>query len=165
MDASAAPGQLSPRDPHERVSQMIAKTDMMSVLLEACPSFSTKWESSRDEWRQEADGPPLSLVLADFARYLIGMVERGEKAVLVAVFTAVERLLVEGDPDVREATVVGLLEELQNLHLHPNGTAPEQFLPYLGPASALWWEKLDRFWQNGESLNDDDGAAPAGGAG
>jgi hypothetical protein len=31
MDASAAPGQLSPRDPHERVSQMIAKTDMMSV--------------------------------------------------------------------------------------------------------------------------------------
>jgi hypothetical protein len=45
----------------ERVSQMITKTDMMSVLLDACPSFSTKWESSRDEWRQEADGPPLSV--------------------------------------------------------------------------------------------------------
>jgi hypothetical protein len=40
---------------------MITKTDMMSVLLDACPSFSTKWESSRDEWRQEADGPPLSV--------------------------------------------------------------------------------------------------------
>jgi len=144
---------------------MIAKTDMMSVLLEACSSFSTKWESSRDEWRQEADGPPLSLVLADFARHLIGMVERGEKAVLAAVFSAVERLLVEGDPDVREATVVGLLEDLQNLNLHPNGTAPEQFLPYLGPASARWWEKLDRFWRHGELLTDDDGAAPAGGAG
>ena len=71
-----------------------------------------------------------------WALTLIGMVERREKAVLSAVFTAVERLLVEGDPDVREATVVGLLEDLQNLNLHPNGTAPEQFLPYLGLASA-----------------------------
>jgi hypothetical protein len=139
---------------------MIVKNDMMGVLLDACPSFMPRWESFRDEWRQEADGAPPYPVLADFARHVIGMVERGEKSVLVEVFTAVERLCVEGDPYVREATVVGLLESLQNLNLHPNGTDPEQMLPYLGPASARWWRKLHQFWQHGELLTDDDGADP-----
>ena len=165
MGAPVAPRQLMQCDPHEGAQRMIAKNDMMPLLLDVCPSFMPTWESFQDEWRQEADAAPLYLVLADFARHLIGMVERGEKAVLIAVFTAVERLIVEGDPYVREATVVGLLEDLQNLNLHPNGTAPEQILPYLGPASARWWGKLDRFWQHGELLTDDDGAAPAGGGG
>ena len=161
LDANALLKQYSPLV-RRLAHQMIAKNDMMRVLLDACPTFSPKWGSFQHEWREEADGPPLYLVLGDLARHLIGMVERGETADLPEAFTAVERLLVEGDPYVREATVVGLLEDLQNLNLHPNGTDPEQILPYLGPASARWWGKLHRFWQHGELLADDDGAAQAG---
>jgi hypothetical protein len=134
---------------------VIAKDHMMGVLLDACPAFAPQWEAFRDEWREEADDLPLYLVLADFARHLIGMVERGETAGLPAVFAAVERLHVEGEHYVREAATVGLLEGLQNLNLHPNGTDPEQFRPYLGPESARWWDKLYRFWEHGELLTDD----------
>ena len=55
---------------------MIAKDDMMGVLLAACPSFAPQWQEFRDEWRDEAHDLPLYLVLADFARHLIAMVEQ-----------------------------------------------------------------------------------------
>jgi hypothetical protein len=90
---------------------MIAKNDMMRVLLDACPSFAPQWQAFEDEWRSEADDLPLYLVLADFARHLIGMVERGDTAELPAVFRAIERLHVEGERYVREAATVGLLED------------------------------------------------------
>lgn len=132
----------------EGFGQMIAKDDMMRVLLAACPSFAPQWEAYNNEWRDSDDEMPLYLALADFARHLVGMVERGETAVLPAVFAAVERLHVEGEHYVREAATVGLLEDLQNLNLHPNGTDPEQFRPYLGPVSAEMWHELYRFWQH-----------------
>jgi hypothetical protein len=135
--------------------RVIAKDDMMGVLLEACPAFAPQWEAFRDEWREHADDLPLYLVLGDLARHLIRMVEQGETTGLAAVFTAVERLHVEGEHYVREAATVGLLEDLQNLNLHPNGTNPEQFRRYLGPVSARWWDKLYRFWDHGELLTDD----------
>lgn len=98
---------------------------------------------------------PLYLVLADFARHLIRLVERGETAGLPAAFAAVERLQIEGEHYVQEAVTVGLLESLQNLNLHPNGTNPEQFRPFLGPESARWWDKLVQFWHYGKPLTDD----------
>lgn len=135
---------------------MITKDELMGVLLDACPSFAPQWKAFQAKWREEAeDLPLLYLVLVDLARHLIGMVERGETASLPAVFAAVERLHVDGDPDVRNAATVGLLEDLQNLNLHPNGTDPEQFRSYLGPVSARWWDKLYRLWQHGERLTDD----------
>jgi hypothetical protein len=125
------------------------------MLLDACPSFAPQWEAFREEWLKETDDLPVYLVLADFARHLIGLLERGETTDLPAVFAAVERMHVEGGHYVRKAATVGLLESLQNLHLHKNGTDPEQFRPYLGPESARWWDKLYRFWQHGELLNGD----------
>jgi hypothetical protein len=89
---------------------------------------------------------PLYLALAEFARHLIGMLERSETATFPAIFLAVERLQVEGEHYVREAAIVGLLEDLQNLNLHEHGTEPEQFRPFLGPESAVAWDELYRFW-------------------
>jgi hypothetical protein len=132
---------------------MIAKADMMGVLVEACPSFAPHWEAFQDEWREEAD-PPLYLSLSDFARHLIGMSERGEATGLSAAFAAVELLHREGDPYVREAATVGLLEALQNRNLHTNGTSPDLIRPYLGPVSARGWDELNRFWEGGERLTD-----------
>jgi hypothetical protein len=73
---------------------MIAKDDMMAVLLDGCPSFAPQWQAFQD---------------------------------------------VDGDDWVREAAAVGLVESLENLNLHENGTDPEQFRPFLGPESSRWW--------------------------
>ncbi len=134
---------------------MIDRNDMMGVLLDACPSFAEQWQSFQDEWQHEAGDLPYYLVLADFARHLIEMLERNETAGLPGVFAAIERLHVEGDHYVREAATIGLLESLQNLNLYNRATGPEKFRLYLGRETARWWDKLNRFWQNGELLADD----------
>jgi hypothetical protein len=134
---------------------MITKNDMMEVMLESCPSFTPQWQAFQAEWHEAKNDMPLYIVLADFARHLVGIVERGETTDLPAIFAAVERLHVEGEHYVREAATVGLLEDLQNYSLHPNGTEPAQFRAYLGPVSARWWDKLERFWERGELLVDD----------
>jgi len=36
---------------------MITKDDMMSVLLDACPSFAPQWQAFKDEWREEDRRP------------------------------------------------------------------------------------------------------------
>jgi len=133
---------------------MISKSEMMAVLLEACPMFATQWNAFIDQWSDEGDELPLYISLGDFARHLIGMLEREETQRFPAIFSTVERLHVEGDSYVKEAATVGLLESLQNENLHKT-THPEQICQYLGPESTRWWNKLNRFWQNGELLNDD----------
>ncbi len=124
---------------------MIVKDDMMGVLLDACPSFQPSWEAWLAEWAESADDPPLYLALAEFARHLIGMLERSVTVSFPAIFAAVERLQLDGEHFVREAAIVGLLEDLQNLNLH-TATEPEQFRPFLGPKSAAAWDELYGFW-------------------
>jgi hypothetical protein len=125
---------------------MIAKNEMMSLLLDACPSFRPAWEAWLGTRAASADDLPLYLALAEFARHLIGLLERVETASFPFIFQTVERLQTEGEDYVREAAVVGLLEELQNRNLHQHGTDPEQFRPYLGPESAAAWDELYGFW-------------------
>ena len=132
---------------------MIEKVDMMSVLLDACPSFAPQRQTYLDEW---GDGEEIPLYPARslFARRVIGMFERGEMESMPAIFAAVERLHVHGVHDVQEAATVGLLEDLPNRSLH-TVTEPEVFRRHLGPESSRWWDKLDRFWYHGEQLTDD----------
>jgi hypothetical protein len=124
---------------------MITRDDMMGVLLEACPSFGTAWQAFLDDWREEAGNLPLYLALADLARHVIGLVERGMTDELPAAFRVVERWLQEGDEYVRGAATVGLLEDLQNFNLH-SVTYPGLFRPMLGPESARCWDELEAWW-------------------
>jgi hypothetical protein len=57
---------------------MIFRLDMMSELLGVCPSYSPRRQAFLGEWKDEGDYLPLDLALADFARHLIEMLERGE---------------------------------------------------------------------------------------
>jgi hypothetical protein len=127
---------------------------MMGVLVGACPSFAPHWQSFLEESQNEPGELPDYLALSDFARHLIRMLERGDTETFPAIFSAVERLHVEGEHYVKEAATVGLLEDLQNLNLH-SATEPEQFRKYLGPESQRWWDKLYRFWEHGELLTDE----------
>jgi hypothetical protein len=136
------------------IQQVIDQDQMMGVLLNACPSFAPHWQTFLDEWASHSDELPLYLVLGDFARHVIGFLERHEIDWITNVFTAVECLQNEGDQYVREAMTIGFLENVQNSNLHPNGTDPEQFRQYLGPVTVKFWDKLNRFWQNGEVITE-----------
>jgi hypothetical protein len=100
------------------------------------------------------DSLPLYLALSKLARHLIGMLAAGETQSFPAIFAVVERWHMEGDPYVKNAATVGLLEDIQNSGLHET-TMPEQFRPWLGAVSTKWWDKLYDFWERGKLLTDD----------
>src|SRR5690606_29937885 len=108
--------------------EMITKSEMIPLMLTACPSFENTWREFLVSWRDESE-PPLYLALSDLARHLISMLARNDVATFPGVFAVVERWHLEGDPYVAEAATVGLLEDLQNTNLH-DSTVPEQFRLY-----------------------------------
>lgn len=132
---------------------VITKDQMFSLLLEACPSFSRDWESFVEKWAAETE-LPLYEALGSFARHLVSKLAAGETEPFNAVFTVVERLITDGDDYVKNAAIVGLLEDLQNASLHTT-TEPEQFRTFLNPASGRYWERLYDFWRNGRLITDD----------
>jgi hypothetical protein len=132
---------------------MITKAEMMDLLIRACPSFEPEWQAFQQKWKDDAE-PPLYVLFGDFARHLIGKLEKGDTAGFADIFAAIERFHIDGDGWVQEAATVGLLEDMQNLGLHST-TRPEQFEKFLGPVSLKWWDKLNRFWDGRGSLNDD----------
>ncbi|HIC82668.1 MAG TPA: hypothetical protein EYP07_17140 [Kiloniellaceae bacterium] len=132
---------------------MIKRGDMFEPILEACPGFVPTWRAFCVEWAGEGERPEY-LALADLARYLIAMLEQEKLSELKAVFEVVERWHLEGEPYVKEAATIGLLENLQNENLH-NTTSPDDFLRFLLPESRFWWDKVVAFWETGQIIVDD----------
>lgn len=122
-------------------------------MLTACPSFQSKWNAFVEEWKDEPEGLPQYVVLADLARHPVGMLARNETDTFPAVFNVVEQWHLQGDAYVKEAATVGLLEDLQNTNFHES-TKPEQFRAFLGPVSAKRWSRLYGFWERGELLRE-----------
>ena len=118
---------------------------MMEELLQVVPSFRPEWEKFLVHWKEEDDDLPLYIAISDLACHLIGMLEHGEIETFPAVFETIERLQLEGEHYVQEATVIGVLESLQNWNFHKT-TKPEQFEPFFGPETKVSWEELHKFW-------------------
>lgn len=135
---------------------MIARSEMMPALLDACPSFAPAYGEFCAEWKEDA-AELNYLALAELARYIAQMFDRNKTETFPAFFALVERLILEGDPYVHNAIIVGLLEDLQNPSLHPrDGTKkPDDLIPYFGPEAKYWWQKLYGFWNEGLLLVDD----------
>lgn len=111
----------------------------MPLLLEACPSFRETRDAAPD-----AEGL-LYVELGNFTRHLVALIQRGSTSELPATFDVVERLLVKGDAQVKEAATIGLLEGIQNAAL--NGGVPlEPIAAHLKPESHKSWVGLLRFW-------------------
>ncbi|HJR59808.1 MAG TPA: hypothetical protein VJ813_10430 [Vicinamibacterales bacterium] len=132
---------------------VIPRSQLFPLLLEACPSYEAVWNTFLAEYADEPE--PLSYVaLAQFARHLSNVLAAGDQQSLRRVFDLLERLIIDGDADAQEATVVGIIKNLQNEHLHQN-TKPDDYLPYLLPESERWWGKVRGFWINGRLLSED----------
>lgn len=134
--------------PHKGV---ITKEDMIPLLVEASPAFSSQWAEFQTEWEDDKEGMPYYVCLGDFARYLGDKLKQDDIEDFPAIFRVVERLHVEGDGYVREAATIGLLEGIQNTH----GESAMKFVPFLGPETKRWWGKLNNFWETGKLLTND----------
>ena len=122
---------------------MLQSSDLMPLLLAACPSCEEPWAAYVAD--PTFDPGLLYPHLGEVGRHVIALVGRGEATELPAVFAAVERVLVEGDAGARDAATLGFLETLQNNAEHA-GLDPNAFVQYLGPAARGAWEAINRFW-------------------
>jgi hypothetical protein len=132
---------------------MISKNDMFEPMLAACPTFVPAWRAFLNEWEDSKEGLPYYLALGDLARHLVEQLDAGTTKQFEAVFDVVERWHCEGDSYVKEAATIGLLEGIQNNSGH-SGIDPRRFEFWLKPESKRWWDKLNRFWNDGDILSD-----------
>lgn len=122
---------------------MMTKEQVMPLLLNACPSFSKKWEEHRALYEDEE---LLYVDLGEFAHHLVELLTTNCTEEFPAVFEIIERMHLEGDPYVKEAATIGMLEGIQNVAGN-SGVEPERFVAYLKPESLKWWRQLNDFWQ------------------
>jgi hypothetical protein len=121
---------------------MITKEQVMPLLLNACPSFSKRWEEHRAFYEDEE---LLYVDLGEFAHHLVELLKANHTEEFPTVFEIIERLHLEGDHYVKEAATIGMLESIQNVAGN-SGVEPDEFVEYLKPQSVKWWRQLNDFW-------------------
>ena len=128
---------------------MITPDMVEPSLVDACPSFQGSAEQARYHETQEGEPELLLYILAsEFVGHLTALNAAHKRDSFPAVFQLIERFHLEGEDYVEELATIGFLEDLQNRNLHPASSAPDDFLPYLGPVSRWWWDELMLFWSS-----------------
>jgi hypothetical protein len=116
---------------------------MFEPLLEADPSFQPHWGAFLEDYGDEKPEGCLYIALWKLADHMREHLAAGRGPVLDKVFDVVERWHVNGDHYVSEAATVGLLESLQGVG--------GDYAQWMRPETARWWDKLNRFWDGGDS--------------
>jgi hypothetical protein len=130
---------------------MITKSQVMPLLLEACPKFEPTWQAHLDWWQGEEAGAFNDA--AEFARYLVESYELGDTSEFSAAFATIEKILNEGDQEARDLAGIGVIEDLQTIGSNHTCGA-EVFLKWLGPTSRIAWAEVEEMWQGKDSLMD-----------
>jgi len=129
------------------VKKEISKSEVMQLLLQACPSYQKQWDAYVQDNYENGDEQLLYIDLADFATHFVDLYKKHELREFPAVFDVIELLHISGDDFVKEAASVGLLEDLQN-RLLSNAINMNAFNQYLKQESLKWWNHLNDFWDS-----------------
>lgn len=111
---------------------LITPVDAPQLMLEACPSFAAKWP---EVGADNADGAERLLYLdaGDFIRHVVELHQQNQTTEFDGIFSAIERMVTEGDEYVSNLGVIGYLEGLQMASVTSAGIDPEvEFRPRLG---------------------------------
>lgn len=125
----------------------ISKDEVMKLLLEACPSYNTKWQEYVRENYETGEEHLLYIDLSDFSSHIIDLFKQDKIDEFPAVFEVIELLHTSGDDYVKEASTIGLLEDIQN-QLITNNIDTNAFKAFLERDSLKWWINLNDFWSN-----------------
>lgn len=130
---------------------MITNSQIVPMLLEACPEFRSRWEEHRAWWENEPAGDYNDA--SEFARFLIDSYDAREFGILQRAFAVIEKLIQDGDAEVQNIGVVGYLESLQT-QASWKDYGSEVFADYLLPRSRAAWYQIHQWWAEGKSLLD-----------
>ena len=130
---------------------MITKPQIMPLLLEACPGFQPTWQEHLDWWKGEEPGAYNNT--SEFARYLVESFENGQTSEFAAAFSAIERILNEGDQESRDIAGIGVIESLQTIGSN-HSCGEDGFIQWLGPTSLRAWAEIETMWDGKDSLAD-----------
>jgi hypothetical protein len=128
---------------------LIPKSEIFPLVLYACPSFMPTWELLQHD-RERASDDALHDRAADaLCRHIVRMFSRSQTQDLVGTFSVIERLFVEGEPDVQEK-IRSLIQTLQN---EVRATAnPDHVRRLLGTRSAEQWDNFEKYLQASHSV-------------
>ena len=134
------------------MSKQITKSEAFTLLLEACPDAHEAWKEYKLDY--EGEYQDLSyLGMAVFARHVVELMDAGKTESFPVVFQLIERLIVEGDEEVRGLAIVGLLEGIEN-NASWRDSGYGVFTKWLKPNSLTAWHELEKIWEGKNSLGD-----------
>lgn len=122
---------------------MINKENLIEYLLKEAPEFKKQLELSEPDLKKGED----YTILAEFARYLLGLFKEKKEVQLKKLFTLVDQIFKDGDPYVKNAITIGFLETLQNNVSWEEGIEQKDFLPFLSEALKVEWKNVIDFWE------------------
>jgi hypothetical protein len=123
----------------------VAPLEALELLFAACPSYKEEHEEWIDVLRRQEE--PFSIHAAYFAHHLVELALRGQSNEFAAVFSMVERLLTEGDEEVRVMTKVAMIEDIQNIASY-HDLDLTGFTKLLGPLSQIAWIEIKESWED-----------------
>jgi hypothetical protein len=117
----------------------VARTFLESTLASTLPSFAGEWEAHR---RTYPIGSPPSDVdfLATLRAHVVWLLSDGRVAETTRFFYALERLLSEADPILRELLERDLVQTLAN-ECRLSSIDSRRIEPYLGTYTRILWQK------------------------
>jgi hypothetical protein len=130
---------------------MIIKSQIIPLLLNACPGFQQTWQEHLEYWKGEESGAFNDV--AEFARYLVQSFERGDTSEFSAAFATIETILNEGDQEARDIAGIGIIEDLQTIASN-HSCGADVFIEWLSPMSRVAWAQIAKMWEGKRSLMD-----------
>lgn len=106
------------------------------ALIQACVGLRASDDSSNLD------------AMRDIAYFVIGQLAAHRGETVRSLSGEIERCLRDGDHEVLELVVVGLLEDLGNISSHEDvSVGSEEVRVVLGPLARASWDRLDRYWR------------------
>src|SRR5215472_8625911 len=97
---------------------MSAGREAFETIIATVPDFQPRYQKFLVDWQGE--DIPWYLAMGELAHYIVEAYEQGDTAQYQELFSAVERVLTNGDSEVQSLIWVGLLEDIQNIASHRN---------------------------------------------
>ena len=120
---------------------MPTNREQIERLVAAAPNFRNRWEGFLKESEGE-EVPPWFIGMSELAHYVVESYAKGITVEFPNLFSTVEALLQNSDPEIENLIAVGLFEDIQNIASHRDfGAAP--FRQLLGPRSLVVWDEVD----------------------
>lgn len=116
---------------------MISAQECMPVVLTQIPAFEERWKEYLSFWAGEESG--LCNDIGEFGDYVIDQIRHEQEHLLPPIFDLVERLMAEGDDEVKTAVSTCLLDNLKTVSMSGAFSA-DKVIGLLGPQSRAHWD-------------------------